>query len=100
RSCRALLATRGRRGPSPAPAADELDPSLRQQLSHYHDLIGADLPLGVLQTFLRCWVQLYGTVSLEVFGHLRFALDDAAPLFEMMLADVAVMIGLEYPLPG
>ena len=89
-----------RRWPFPAPADDELDPSLRQQLSHYHDLIGADLPLGVLQTFLRCWVQLYGTVSLEVFGHLRFALDDAAPLFEMMLADVAVMIGLEYPPPG
>jgi AcrR family transcriptional regulator len=89
-----------RRWPFPAPADDELDPSLRRQLTQYHDLAGADLPLGVLQTFLRCWVLLYGTVSLEVFGHLRFALDDAAPLFELMLADLAAMIGLEYPLPG
>jgi AcrR family transcriptional regulator len=88
-----------RRWPFPAPADDELDPSLRRQLAHYHELVGADLPLGVLQTFLRCWVLLYGTVSLEVFGHLRFALDDAAPLFELMLVDLAAMIGLEYPLP-
>ncbi len=42
---------------------------------------------------------LYGTVSLEVFGHLRFALDDASPMFELMLADLAPMIGLDYPLP-
>jgi len=95
-----LFAELWRRWPFPAPDADELDPSLRRQLEHYHNLVGADLPLGVLQTFLRCWVQLYGTVSLEVFGHLRFALDDAAPLFELMLADLAAMIGLEYPLPG
>jgi len=52
------------------------------------------------QTFLRCWVLLYGTVSLEVFGHLQFALDDAAPLFELMLADLAAMVGLSYPLPN
>lgn len=89
-----------RRWPFPAPADDELDPSLRTQLAQYHDFVGADLPLGVLQTFLRGWILLYGTVSLEVFGHLRFALDDAAPLFELMLADLAAMIGLEPPLPG
>jgi len=89
-----------RRWPFRAPADDEIDPSLRRQLAHYHDLVGADLPLGALHTFLRCWVLLYGTVSLEVFGHLRFALDDAAPLFELMLADLAAMIGLEYPMPS
>lgn len=94
-----LFAELWRRWPFPAPDADEIDPSLRRQLAHYHNLVGADLPLGVLQTFLRCWVLLYGTVSLEVFGHLRFALDDATPLFELMLADLAAMIGLEYPLP-
>ena len=43
---------------------------------------------------------LYGSVSLEVFGHLRFALDDAAPMFELMLADMAKMIGLDYPPPA
>lgn len=86
--------------PFEVPADAQLDPSLRDQLARYRTLIGADLPLGVLQTFLRCWVLLYGTVSLEVFGHLRFALDDSAPMFELMLTDLASMLGLAYPLPG
>jgi hypothetical protein len=73
---------------------------LREQLGRYRALVQSDLPLGALQTFLRCWVLLYGSVSLEAFGHLRFALDDPAPMFELMLSDVARMIGLEYPLPA
>jgi AcrR family transcriptional regulator len=88
-----------RRRPFSIPADDEIDPRLGEQLARYRDLAGTDLPLGALQTFLRCWVLLYGTVSLEVFGHLKFALDDASPMFELMLSDLAPMIGLEYPLP-
>jgi AcrR family transcriptional regulator len=88
-----------RRRPFSIPADDEIQPGLREQLARYRELARTDLPLGALQTFLRCWVLLYGTVSLEVFGHLKFALDDASPMFELMLADLARMIGLEYPLP-
>jgi AcrR family transcriptional regulator len=89
-----------RRRPFPIPADAEIDPALRDQLARYRELVASDLPLGALQTFLRCWVLLYGAVSLEVFGHLRFALDDPSPMFELMLADLAPMIGLPYPLPG
>jgi hypothetical protein len=60
----------------------------------------AGLPLGLLLIFLRCWTRLYGIVSLEVFGHLGFALDDAAPMFELMLQETAPLIGLEYPPPS
>lgn len=87
-----------RRRPFTIPADDEIQPSLRDQLVRYRELVHVDLPLGALQTFLRCWVLLYGTVSLEVFGHMRFALDDPSPMFELMLSDLAPMIGLEYPL--
>jgi AcrR family transcriptional regulator len=87
-----------RRRPFPIPADEDIDPSLRVQLARYRELTGTDLPLGALQTFLRCWVLLYGTVSLEVFGHLRFALDDPSPMFELMLADLAPLVGLAYPL--
>ena len=87
-----------RRRPFAIPADDEIQPSLRDQLVRYRELVHVDLPLGALQTFLRCWVLLYGTVSLEVFGHMRFALDDPSPMFELMLSDLAPMIGLEYPL--
>jgi len=89
-----------RRGPFSIPADADIQPSLRKQLAHYRELVGSDLPLGALQTFLRCWVLLYGTVSLEVFGHMRFALDDAEPMFELMLSDLAPLVGLSYPLPG
>jgi AcrR family transcriptional regulator len=81
------------------PSDDEIDPELLPQLASYRDTLGTDLPAGVLQTFLRCWVLLYGTVTLEVFGHMKFALGNPAPMFELMLADLAAMIGLTYPLP-
>jgi AcrR family transcriptional regulator len=89
-----------RRRPFSIPADDEIQPSLREQLARYRELVRSDLPLGALQTFLRCWVLLYGIVSLEAFGHMQFALDDPSPMFELMLSDLAPMIGLEYPLPA
>ena len=89
-----------RRRPFPIPADDDIDPSLRKQLVRYRELVQTELPLGALQTFLRCWVLLYGTVSLEVFGHMKFALDDSEPMFELMLSDLAPMLGLQYPLPN
>jgi AcrR family transcriptional regulator len=85
--------------PFPVPADEEIDPGLLDQLDRYREGLGdlaADLPLGLLLTFLRCWVRLYGIVSLEVFGHLGFALDDAEPMFELMLAETAPLLGLEY----
>jgi AcrR family transcriptional regulator len=84
--------------PFPIRADDDIQPALRRQLVRYRDLVGSDLPLGALQTFLRCWVRLYGAVSLEAFGHLKFALDDASPMFELMLTDLASILGLRYPL--
>jgi AcrR family transcriptional regulator len=86
-----------RRRPFPISADDQIDPALRGQLDRYRTLVGSDLPLGALLTFLRCWVLLYGTVALEVGGHLKFALDEASPMFELMLSDLAQMVGLEYP---
>jgi len=82
--------------PFDVPPDDEIQPSLVSQLERYRVQLGTELPLGVLQVFLRCWVSLYGTVALEVFGHLRFALDDATPMFELMLSDLAGLLGLSY----
>jgi hypothetical protein len=46
------------------------------------------LPLGALAAYLGGWVRLYGAVTIESFGHLGFALDDAEPMFEAMLAEM------------
>jgi hypothetical protein len=85
--------------PFPVPDAAEIDAELRGQLGKFGAVLGTDAPAGALLVFLRCWVLLYGAVSMEVFGHLAFALDDPAPMFEFTLADLARMVGLEYPAP-
>ena len=89
-----------RAAPFLVPAVEQVDPGLRDQLSRYRDALGTDIPVGAVLTFLRCWTVLYGAVSMEVFGHMRFALQDAAPMFEMTLGDLASLVGLRYPLPG
>ena len=86
--------------PFGVPADEEIDPSLRAQLSRYRDALGTSIPLGAVLTFLRCWTVLYGAVAMEVFGHMRFALEDPAPMFEITLGDLAALVGLRYPLPG
>ncbi|GAA4133984.1 TetR/AcrR family transcriptional regulator [Actinomadura keratinilytica] len=91
-----------RKRPFPCPPDEEVRPRLREQLYRYREesLGGADLPVGVIQMFLQCWVRLQGSVSLEVFGHLDFALDDPEPMFELMLEELAPTLGLKYSPPS
>jgi AcrR family transcriptional regulator len=86
--------------PFPVPAAADIDAGLRDQLVRYRDALGTDIPVGAVLTFLRCWMLLYGAVAMEVFGHIRFALEDPAPMFELTLGDLAALVGLRYPLPA
>lgn len=86
--------------PFPVPADEDIDPVLSGQLKRYRDGLGISLPLGTLAAFLQCWVRLQGSVSLEVFGHLSFALADPEPLFELMLADTCLRLGLTYTPPA
>jgi AcrR family transcriptional regulator len=84
--------------PFQVPPDDEIGPLLSAQLGRFRATLNTGAPDGAILVFLRCWVLLYGAVSMEVFGHLGFALDDPAPMFELTLADLARMVGLEYPL--
>jgi AcrR family transcriptional regulator len=82
-------------------AADdaELSPALEQQLRQYADFFSATIPLPALAVLLSCWARVYGLISLEVFGHMQFALTDVEPLFEAELAHMAMMIGVPYQPP-
>jgi hypothetical protein len=40
----------------------------------------------VIYLFVAAWTRLYGIVAMEVFGHLRWAMTDVEPLFEVELA--------------
>lgn len=93
----ALFLELWQRNPFPVPEASGIDPHLRDQLARYRQTMGADVPVGAVLTFLRCWTVLYGAVAMEVFGHMDFALDDATPMFEITLGDLAALLGLRYP---
>lgn len=75
--------------PFPVPAETELDPGLQAQLMAFGASVGDVLPVGALAVWLAGWVRLYGAVTIEVFGHIGFAVPAAEPLFEQMLADMA-----------
>lgn len=96
----ALFVELWQRQPFPIPEPADIDPRLRTQLGHFQHQLGAEIPLGAMLTFLRCWMRLYGAVSMEVFGHLSFALDDPAPMFEIVLSELAPTVGLRYPAQG
>ncbi len=77
----------------PYPVSDDLDPQLRANLTAYGDHVGLPLPPEAVAVFLTSWVRLYGAVTMEVFGHISFALDDAEPLFEAELVGLRRALG-------
>jgi AcrR family transcriptional regulator len=94
----ALFAGLWRQRPFPVPAEEEISPDLRRQLRIFAGACGmdeADVPLGVIRLYASSWVRLYGLVAMEVFGHVHFLLDDAGPLFEGELTDLARIVGLK-----
>lgn len=76
------------REPFPVPPPEGLPPALVEQLQAFAAATATGLPTGALVAYLNGWVRLYGSVTLEVFGHLGFALSDPEALFEAMLADM------------
>lgn len=87
-----------REQPFPVPADDEIEPELRAQLDL--DLPGAEeIPPGARLKFLSAWVSLYGLVTMDVFGHLGWALSDTEPFFEYELSQLCAKLGIDYSPP-
>lgn len=87
----------------PVPRLDELDPELVEILRD--PLVPADLT-GVpdemrplIWLLERAWAGLYGTVTLEVFGHIDPRIVERALLFRAMIEDQAVPLGLTEEIP-
>jgi AcrR family transcriptional regulator len=87
--------------PFPVRAETEMEPELRDQLVECAEIFPVELPLGVVEAFLSCWIRLYGMVCMEVFGHLQFALRDAEPMFEAEMYRLGERLGIaeEYRRP-
>jgi hypothetical protein len=56
--------------------------------------LGVPTP-GVVWMFDRAWARLYGTVTLEVFGHLHPGYVRTGALFAATMRDIGRPLGLE-----
>lgn len=87
----------------PVPRLEDLDPELVEILRDPKvpaDLTNVPEELRPLIWLLeRAWAGLYGTVTLEVFGHVDPRIVDRALLFRAMMDDQAVPLGLGEELP-
>lgn len=81
--------------PFPILADEDIDPKFREQLQVYLEDTGIKLPLGAVIVFLLCWNSIYGSISIELMGHLP-AITDHLHIFELMLSDLFEKINLEY----
>jgi AcrR family transcriptional regulator len=87
----------------PVPKLEDLDPELVEILRDPKvpaDLTGVPDEMRPLIWLLeRAWAGLYGTVTLEVFGHIDPRIVEHALLFRAMMDDQAVPLGLSDELP-
>ena len=87
----------------PVPKLEDLDPELVEILRDPKvpaDLTGVPDEMRPLIWLLeRAWAGLYGTVTLEVFGHIDPRIVEKALLFRAMMDDQAVPLGLADELP-
>lgn len=86
----------------PLPALDELDPGVLEALQDpaipvHPDRIPSDAP-GLTWVFMQSWAALYGTVTLEVFGHCDPRIIATGALFRSMLAAQSQMLGIDHEL--
>ncbi len=87
----------------PLPALDDLEPLVVEALAdpmmpgRVENLPEEARPL--VWVFMQSWARLYGTVTLEVFGHCDPRVITSGALFRAMLAGQAELLGITHELP-
>jgi len=99
---RGLFVALWARRPFPVPDETTIDPGLIGQLERYSARTGAGLPPTAIYLFVACWVRIYGAVAMEVFGRIRWALEEGGALFETELRQLSELLGItdEYAAPS
>lgn len=99
----ALLVRLWERYRFPIPSLDDLDPSLAEIMRD--PLVPADLSevpdelRGLVWVLEQAWSRLYGTVTLEVFGHIDPRIVEQGHLFRSMVVEQAGPLGLTEEIP-
>ena len=75
---------------------ESLAPGMVEGLSPYWswltDSVAPNIPMGAVVVFLEGWIRLYGTVAMEVFGHLSWAMPEGSAMFEQSLVSLAASV--------
>jgi AcrR family transcriptional regulator len=86
------------------PTPDQLPPGAAADLELARDggLLPCDFPgapIGLSWIFMRAWARLYGTVTLEVFGHLDASMIESGAMFLAMMEDngADLNLGADWP---
>jgi len=66
-----------------------------EQIDDFACGAGFEIDTKAAMLYVYCWQSLYGAVATEVFGHMKWAVDDAEEFFEGRLAELLVRLGLE-----
>lgn len=81
----------------PTPTPSDIDPAIRAQLEQARAYVVPQLPVEAVWVFVRQWARLYGAVTMEVFGHLRWAMADTDAFFAAMLRESLAELGQPAP---
>lgn len=80
-----------------APAAvptPTVAPALSEQLDAVATAFGLDVPRPVVARLLMAWTQLFGVVSMELFGHLVGTVDPGEDFFGYVVEELADLVRL------
>jgi hypothetical protein len=90
----AILRDGAETGGLAAPPGEILPEALRRELVEMRDHAFAGVPEALLARGVTAWIQLFGTVSFELFGQFDNVFDDRAGFFEHQMRTMAAHIGL------
>jgi AcrR family transcriptional regulator len=79
--------------PDLADLAPGVEPVLRPYWTWLTSEVAPGIPMPAVVRFLEGWTRIYGSIALETFGHLSWAMPDGAPMFEQTLIGLAEMVG-------
>jgi AcrR family transcriptional regulator len=72
----------------------EVPPPVDAEMVALARLLHADLPPSVVALTMLGWVQIYGLISFDLFGHLLNSVIDRSAFFDHQIATIADLIGL------
>lgn len=81
-------------GRLPEEAGEPVPDGLRRELEAVAEQIAAEVPPSLLARGMSAWIQLFGAVSLELFGQLNNVIEDRETFFGYQMRAVAGVVGL------